>query len=547
MRIALAQVNLHVGNFTENTRQIIETIQQAQAVGAHLVVFSELSICGYPPRDLLLSDEFVRQCRDSVNKIAEHCTQIAAIVGGPDQNTSPDGKRLFNAAFFLENGKVSHVYHKGLLPDYDVFDEYRYFEPATTFKTIMFRGRRIALTICEDLWNLNQQPLYSFNPMDFLLKENPDLMISISASPFSWNRVQERMLTMSGNARKYNLPLFYLNQVGCHTELIFDGGSAVYNSQGMLVDCFEPFKADLRVYDLDEVNADPGKPLPALSDDEQRSKLIYQALVMGVRDYFVKSGIKKAILGLSGGLDSALVLVLACHALGKENVWAILMPGPYSSDHSVEDARQLAQNLDVKYDIISINTITDTLDQVLKPLFKGTSPDITEENLQARARAIVLMGLSNKFGHMLLNTSNKSEAAVGYGTLYGDMAGGLSVIGDVYKTQAYELANYINSLGDIIPENIISKPPSAELRPDQKDTDSLPEYSVLDEILYCYIEKQMSKKQIVDSGFEMNLVSRVINMVDKSEFKRLQSPPILRVSSKAFGPGRQMPIVAKYL
>jgi NAD+ synthase (glutamine-hydrolysing) len=546
MRIALAQIYLHIGHFEYNTSRIIEAIDEARAQGADLVVFPEMTVCGYPPRDMLLFDEFILQCRKHIDLIAAHCKEIAAVVGGPDFNPNPSGKRLYNAAFFLENGEVAQVYHKGLLPTYDVFDEYRYFEPATTFNTISFQGKRIALTVCEDIWNLGRHPLYPFNPMDQMMKEGPDLMINISASPFSWNRGPERLFMVSENARKYKLPLFYANQVGAHTELIFDGGSAVFNPEGDLVETFEPFCEGVKVFDLDAVTAHPGNPIPALISQEEKDSLIYQALVLGIKEYFKNTGIKKAILGLSGGLDSALVLVLAAEALGKENVWAVLLPGPFSSDHSVDDARQLSENLGVKYDIISINPVVESLQNTLEPHFAGLPSGIAEENLQARARAIILMGLSNKFGHMLLNTSNKSEAAVGYGTLYGDMCGGLAVIGDVYKTEAYDLARYINRNQELIPENIITKPPSAELKPNQKDTDSLPEYDVLDAILFKYIERQMGAAEIIAAGHDQQVVEKVLHMVNSNEYKRQQTPPILRVSSKAFGPGRLMPVVAKY-
>lgn len=546
MRIALAQVDLHIGNFQYNTRQIIQSIEQAREQGADLVVFSELAVCGYPARDLLLSDDFISHCQRSIHQIASHCKGIAAVVGGPDLNTSPRGKRLYNAAFFMELGKVTHVYHKGLLPDYDVFDEYRYFEPSLHFKTIPFMGKKIALTICEDIWNLGHQPLYAFNPMDHLVEEKPELMVNISASPFSWNRTLERLQMVSENASRYRLPMFYVNQFGAHTELLFDGGTAVFNPAGRLVDVFEPFRPGLRLYELDQVLAHPGVPLADEISNQEKNRLIYEALVLGIKEYFGKTGLKKAILGLSGGLDSALVLALAVKALGKENVWAVLLPGPYSSQHSVEDALQMARALEVQHDIISINSTVEVLNQSLDPWFANSPQGIAEENLQARARAIILMGLSNKFGHMLLNTSNKSEIAVGYGTLYGDMCGGLSVIGDIYKTQAYELSHYINSMDQVIPQNILEKAPSAELKPDQKDSDSLPEYHVLDPILFCYIEKQMSPEQIIRKGHDAAVVNRVIPLVNANEYKRQQSAPVLRVSSKSFGPGRQFPIVAKY-
>ncbi len=546
MKIALAQLNFIVGHFEHNTRLMIDALAQAKSRGVDLVVFSELSVCGYPPRDLLEMDYFIDQCEEAVKNVAAHCYNIAAIVGGPSRNLQAFGKRLLNSAFLLSNGLVEAVYHKGLLPTYDVFDEYRYFEPALSFKTIPFRGKRIALTICEDLWNLDEPALYRNSPMDELIKEKPDLMINISASPFAWSHLADRHFTFSENARKYKLPLFVSNQIGGHAELLFDGKSAAYNPLGGLVGCIDSFSEGIKVFDLEEVS---GSKVPAsvmtLSESE-KNEIIYRALVFGIKEYFGKLGLKKAILGLSGGLDSALTLVLAAEALGPENCRAVLLPGPFSSDHSVADAKLLARNLGVPYDIISINETVDALQQSLEPHFKGTPAGIAEENLQARARAVILMGLANKFGYVLLNTSNKSEAAVGYGTLYGDMCGGLAVIGDIYKTEAYSLARFINREKEVIPYNTIDKPPSAELKPDQRDTDSLPPYEILDKILSQYIERKMSPEEIAASGHDMELVKKVLRMVNNNEYKRHQTPPILRVSKKAFGSGRKMPLVARF-
>ena len=546
MKIALAQHNYLIGDFSGNKSRIIESINVAIEQGADLVVFSELAVCGYPPADLLEFDSFVVNCKEAIDNIASHCNGIAAIVGAPSFNPGLKGKRLFNSAYVLKNGRVDSLCHKGLLPDYDVFDEYRYFEPASEFNIVDLNGVKIALTVCEDLWNMNQSPLYSNSPMEQLSKQNPDIIINISASPFSYNHAIERKTTMCANALNYNIPLINVNQVGAHTELLFDGGSLVINSRGGVVAELSFFNEDFRIFNLDEVDKLPECSFSRTQSKEEKYALIYNALIMGIKDYFRKLGFQKAILGLSGGLDSALVLALAVEALGKDNVWAILMPGPFSSEHSVYDAIKIADNLNVKYDIISINDTYNTLIKTLESNFKDTSFGIAEENLQARARAIILMGLSNKFGHVLLNTSNKSEAAVGYGTLYGDMCGGLSVIGDVYKTEAYELANYINKEKAIIPENIIIKPPSAELRPNQKDSDSLPEYSELDQILRHYIENRMSQNEIVALGFNEDVVKRVLYLVNVNEYKRHQTAPVLRISGKAFGIGRRMPIVARY-
>ncbi|MBS4035800.1 MAG: NAD+ synthase [Ignavibacterium sp.] len=546
MKIALAQHNYIIGDFSGNKSRIIESINLAIEQGADVVVFSELAVCGYPPADLLEFDSFIINCKEAIENIASHCIGIAAIVGAPSFNPKLKGKRLFNSAYVLKDGKIDSLYHKGLLPDYDVFDEYRYFEPATEFNIIELNGVKIALTVCEDLWNMNQSPMYSNSPMEQLSKQNPDIIINISASPFSYDHAIERKTTMCANALHYNIPLINVNQVGAHTELLFDGGSLVINSRGGVVAELSFFNEDFRVFDMDEVDNLPEYSFSKTQSKEEKCALIYNALIMGIKDYFRKLGFQKAILGLSGGLDSALVLALAVEALGNDNVWAVLMPGPYSSEHSVDDAICIANNLNVKYDIIPINDTYNILIKTLAPNFNGTSFGIAEENLQARARAIILMGLSNKFGNVLLNTSNKSEAAVGYGTLYGDMCGGLSVIGDVYKTEVYELAEFINGEKEIIPRNTILKPPSAELRPNQKDSDSLPEYDVLDQILRHYIEDRMSKDEIVSLGFDKDVVSKAVHLVNINEYKRYQTAPVLRISGKAFGIGRRMPIVARY-
>jgi len=544
MRVALAQINFHVGNFSYNLNKMVQAIKDARKQYADLIVFSELSVCGYPPRDLLYSDRFLEECMDTVRQLAKICTDIGAIVGGPSRNENKGGKKLYNSAFLLYDGAIQEVYHKGLLPTYDVFNEYRYFEPAKEFNTINFRGKRIAITICEDIWNINAMGMYPVNPPDILARQNPDMIINISASPFAWNHRPQRLQVLVENAAKYKVPLFSANLVGGQTDLLFDGASAVCNADGKLVDVMPGFEEAVRVYSLDEVNDHQGIEPPLVSSGSVKYRLMKQALVMGIRDYFKKTGIKKAILGLSGGLDSALTLVLAVEALGKENVWAVLLPGPYSSDHSVTDAMQLASNLGVKHSTIPIGDLVKSFDKSLEPYFAGTASGIAEENIQARARAVILMGLSNKFGYMLLNTSNKSEAAVGYGTLYGDMCGGLAVIGDVYKTEAYGLARLINEKEEVIPHNTIVKPPSAELKPDQRDTDSLPPYEVLDPILFRLLEQQEDPSSIIADGADERLVRKIARMVFMNEYKRFQSPPILRVSPKCLGIGREMPLEA---
>ncbi|MCX2576016.1 NAD+ synthase [Pedobacter sandarakinus] len=544
MKIALAQLNYHIGNFEANTKTIIDHISLAKARGADLVVFAELAICGYPPRDYLEFEDFINRCELAALEIAQHCIEIACIIGLPIKNDVLQGKDLFNAAYFIADGEIKAITKKALLPTYDVFDEYRYFEPATAFKCIDFKGKRIALTICEDLWNINDNPLYVSNPMDELIKESPDVMINIAASPFSYTHDEERIKVLSGNATKYQLPLFYVNQVGAQTEIIFDGGSLVFDADGSMKAEMKYFEEDLQVFDLDEiVNVRNKYPQPdRLTDIEQ----IHDALVLGIKDYFAKSGFTKAVLGLSGGIDSAVVCALAAKALGAEHVMAVLMPSKFSSDHSVQDALDLVRNLGCMHEIIPIKDVTDAFDTIMAPAFKDLPFNLAEENIQARIRGIINMAMSNKFGYILLNTSNKSECAVGYGTLYGDMCGALGVIGDVYKTQVFALAKFINKAQEIIPLNTIVKPPSAELRPDQKDSDSLPEYDILDQILYQHIEKKQGSKAIIEQGFDEALVHRILKMVNIAEFKRYQTPPILRVSPKAFGMGRRMPIVGKY-
>jgi NAD+ synthase (glutamine-hydrolysing) len=545
MKIALAQLNYHIGNFEYNTRKITDHIHQARAMGADLVVFAELAICGYPPRDFLEFDEFIGLCEEAAQEIAAHCQDIACIVGLPVKNEILAGKDLYNAAYFIAEGQIKAIVKKALLPNYDVFDEYRYFEPASQFDCIEFKGRKIALTICEDLWNINNNPLYVSNPMDELIKQGPDLMINIAASPFSYLHDEERVVVLADNARKYQLPLLYVNQIGAQTEIVFDGGSLVVDSQGNVVDEMSYFKEEMRVYELQGNVVAGHHPIERrhVPDIEQ----IHDALILGIKDYFSKSGFTKAVLGLSGGIDSAVVCALACRALGPENVMAVLMPSKYSSDHSIKDALDLVENFGCKHEIIAIKEVADAFDHILAPAFSGQPFNLTEENIQARCRGIIVMAMSNKFGYILLNTSNKSECAVGYGTLYGDMCGAIGVIGDVYKTQVYQLANYINKEKEIIPVNSIVKPPSAELRPGQKDSDSLPEYDELDKILFQYIEQKQSSSAIIAQGFNEALVRRVIKMVNTAEFKRYQTPPILRVSPKAFGMGRRMPIVGKYL
>ena len=545
MKIALAQLNYHVGNFDSNTEKIIAAINSARQKGADLVVFAELAVCGYPAADFLEFTEFIELCRQSAEKIKKSCTGIACIIGLPTKNPKVQGKDLYNSAYFIDNGEIKAEVHKALLPNYDVFDEYRYFEPATTFKCIELKGQKIALTICEDMWNINDNPMYLDEPMNELIKEKPVLMINIAASPFSYNHDEERVLILGDNCRRFDLPLLYVNQVGAQTEIIFDGGSLVFDREGQLLDEMAYFKEEIKLYEFKDGVILHHKPI--LHTNQNDIEQIHGALLLGIKDYFIKSGFSKAVLGLSGGIDSALVCALASEALGPDNVTAILMPSEYSSDHSIEDALALVNNLGCKHEVIPIKEAVTAFKSMMQPAFDSLPANVAEENIQARCRAIVVMAMSNKFGHILLNTSNKSECAVGFGTLYGDMAGAIAVLGDVYKTQCYKLAEFINREHEIIPKNSILKPPSAELSPGQKDSDSLPDYEVLDKILFEYIELKKSSEAIIAQGFDEELVRRILKMVNVAEFKRKQAPPILRVSPKAFGSGRRMPIVGKYL
>jgi NAD+ synthase (glutamine-hydrolysing) len=548
MKIALAQLNYHIGNFESNTEKIISAIEKSRKENVDLVVFSELAICGYPPKDLLERKDFIEKTNAALQKVAEACTDIAAVVGGPSINPNPKGKNLYNSAYFIVDGKIESIQNKTLLPNYDIFDEYRYFQPNTEFSLVELKGKKIAITICEDLWekqpvdnNFAKSELYNISPMEELSKLNPDFVVNIAASPFSYNQQDHRTNILKSAAENYQLPVFYVNQIGAHTELIFDGDSLVMNSKGDVACRLKYFEEDYQIVDLDQV-----ENLKVEQNEEDYIEKIHDALVLGLKDYFGKMGFKQATLGLSGGIDSAVTVVLAERALGKENVRVLLMPSEFSSDHSVKDAVDLAENLGIQYEIVAIQDIFSEFQKSLAPLFGDLPFNVAEENIQARIRGTLVMGLSNKFGHILLNTSNKSEAAVGYGTLYGDMNGGLSVLGDVYKTDVFKMAWFMNKDQEIIPVNTILKPPSAELRPDQKDSDSLPDYDILDGILYRYIEKNMSSEEIIADGFDKNTVEKAIRLVNMNEYKRFQTPPILRVSSKAFGFGRKIPLVAKH-
>ena len=544
MKVAIAQLNFHIGDFEGNVKKMAEAVESAKEEKADIICFSELATCGYPARDFLDFDDFIDLCENAIIELTALAVDIAIVVGSPSRNPVPEGKDLYNSVYFLANKQIKHVQHKALLPTYDVFDEYRYFEPANKFELVEYRDKKIALTVCEDIWNIgNNNPIYTVCPLDEVIGQKPDFVINVSASPFNYQKGQDRIEIVKENLKRYSVPMFYINHVGAQTELIFDGGSIVGSPNGKIHAEMPYFTESLQYFDLDDViNNDK-----ELVQEKDKIALIHEALLLGIKDYFGKLGFKKTILGLSGGIDSAVTAVLAARALGKDNVRVILMPSQYSSDHSVNDARQLAMNLGIQYDIMPIESIYQSYEEILTPHFYGTEANVTEENIQARIRGMLLMSISNKFGNIVLNTSNKSEMAVGYGTLYGDMCGGISVLGDVYKTEVFALAKYINKDKEVIPINSITKPPSAELRPDQKDSDSLPPYDILDDILFEYIENTKGPDEIIEMGYNAKLVRRILRMVNINEFKRYQTAPVLRVSRKAFGMGRRLPIVGKYL
>lgn len=548
MKISLSQQNYILGDFEHNTSKIIRDIERAIADKAELIVFSELCLTGYPPTDFFYFEHYYQHIERCMERLYPYSSQIGILIGAPRRNLVREGKDYFNSTFLIYKEKIQAVVDKTLLPTYDIFDEYRYFEPNKVFNCVDFKGKKLAITICEDIWDIDMpNPLYQKSPMEELCKQSPDLMINLSASPFSYNHSEERKEVVKANCLKYKIPMVYCSSVGAQTEQVFDGGSMICNQKGELIYELTYFQEDYACVDLDNISS-PIQIQPVLEKVERK----YQALVLGIRDYFQKIGMKKAILGLSGGIDSALTLAIAAEALGAENVLSVMMPSQYSSDHSVNDALQICKNLGSPYETIAIKDNYEAIVTSLQPVFGDKPEDLTEENIQARIRGLLLMAISNKHGHLLLNTSNKSEVAVGYGTLYGDMCGALAVLGDIYKTEVYEMCTFINEKSqlksgkDIIPQNTITKPPSAELRPGQKDQDSLPPYDILDAILYQYINKEKGQAEIVSQGFDSALVERIFKMVNRNEFKRFQTPPIIRVSSKAFGFGRRIPIVARF-
>ena len=544
MKIALGQINPTVGDFSGNATKIIDFSRRAQAAGAGLIVFPELSVCGYPPRDLVERPSFVTHNREAAERIAAQTKGIAVICGLVTPADSDAGKSVMNSAALLMDGKIAFLQSKMLLPTYDVFDEMRNFAPARKQELFPFCGNRMALTICEDAWNDKQfwvKRLYTVDPVEALIQAGANFVLNISASPFWIGKRELRRDMLASIARQHNVPVVLVNQVGGNDSLVFDGSSLVLNREGNVIAQGRSFEEDLIYFDSQTLT---GEMHEQVAGDEASA---YSALVLGTRDYIQKCGFQKAIVGLSGGIDSALTAVIAADAVGAENVIGVGMPGPYSSPGSIADARALARNLGIRFELLSINPAYEAYRQILSGVFAGLPQDVTEENIQSRARGAVLMALSNKFGAIVLSTGNKSELGVGYCTLYGDMVGGLAVISDVPKTLVYRLSAYVNSRRPVIPQASLEKAPSAELRPDQKDSDSLPPYEILDAILEDYIEDSQSAEQIAaDRKFDIELVKRVIRMVDRAEYKRQQAAPGLKISPKAFGYGRRVPIAAKF-
>jgi NAD+ synthase (glutamine-hydrolysing) len=543
VKIALGQINPTIGDFTGNSKKIIESSRQALALGAEMVLFPELAVCGYPPRDLLEKPAFVERSQRTVNEIAQAVPQIAIVCGFVSPAKVETGKSVMNSAAVLRDGAVQFVQSKMLLPTYDVFDEVRYFDPAESQKLLPLAGKQFALTICEDAWNDKHfwhRRLYRVDPVDELLHAGGNVVLNISASPFHLGKRELRRQMLETIARDNKVPVLFVNQVGGNDSLIFDGSSMVIAPDGRIVAQAKSFAEDLVVFDTETMQGDMHEQI-AVGEASA-----YAALVLGTRDYVRKCGFSKVVIGLSGGIDSALTAAIAVDALGKENVTGIAMPSQYSSEHSIKDARELACKLGIRFEVVPIGGIFDGYRKALAPLFAGMPEDVAEENIQSRVRGNILMAFSNKFGALVLTTGNKSEVGVGYCTLYGDMVGGLGVISDVPKTMVYSLSRYVNSLKPVIPQSTIDKPPSAELRPGQKDSDTLPPYEVLDNILEDYVEDYRTAEQIAaDRGYEVRLVRDVVRMIERSEYKRQQAAPGLKITPKAFGFGRRFPIAQK--
>lgn len=546
MKIGIAQINTTVGDLSGNKQRILNAYRHLAAKGAELIIYPELAVCGYPPRDLLLKSRFVDDTMKTLAEIAQKTGDVPAVIGCVEPSNRKGTKHLlYNAAAWCESGEIKAIAHKSLLPNYDIFDEKRYFEPTEKPLVHEWNGKKIGITICEDIWNTlpkTADRYYESDPVATLAEQSIDLLLNLSASPWHEGKNETREALIKNVSERCRCPVVYCNSIGGNDELIFDGNSCVQYPEKDMIVVLNAFQEDLRVIDIKA----PESLLPSKKPAPDNSEAIHDALVLGLRDYAQKSGFRKTLIGLSGGIDSAVVASLASKALGAGNVIGVALPSAISSQHSRDDAASLARNLQIEYHELSIADVVASAEATLAPLFKGLKKDTAEENIQARSRGLLLMALSNKFGALLLTTGNKSELAVGYCTLYGDMCGGLAVISDVPKMKVYELACYINKDGEIIPENTIAKPPSAELSPDQKDEDSLPPYPILDEILRLYIEEGLASAEIIDSGYGEAVVRDIIREVDLNEYKRKQAAPGLKITPLAFGVGRRIPIVQKY-
>jgi NAD+ synthase (glutamine-hydrolysing) len=556
MKICLAQINPTVGAFEQNVKKICRFINTAKKKGADLIVFPEMCIVGYPPKDLLELSGFVDSNLKALEEVKKNVTGISAIVGFVDRNVGHRGKNLYNAAAYINNKEIISRHYKSLLPTYDVFDEDRYFEPAHSISLAKISGRRSGISICEDAWGANvvwPGKIHHKDPVESMVRQGAEIIINISASPFTIGKQDERLKMLTSHAKKYNVPIVFVNQIGGNDDLVFDGNSLVINKKGVIVDKALSFEEDLLMVEFKgpDISAGGSKPSSVgkrtqAGADEGEIESVYDALVLGTRDYVRKCGFKKAVIGLSGGIDSAVTAVIAARALGKGKVLGVTMPSGFSSKGSVKDSKALAKRLGIAFENIPIKSVYNAYTRTLSDMFTGLPFDVTEENLQARIRGKILMAISNKYGYLVLTTGNKSELAVGYCTLYGDMCGGLAVISDIPKTMVYDIAEYINRKKEIIPIDTIEKPPSAELRPDQKDQDSLPPYDILDGVLRAYVEESKDIDDIVGIGFNETLVKDIIKKVDTNEYKRKQAAPGLKVTSKAFGTGRRMPLAQRY-
>jgi NAD+ synthase (glutamine-hydrolysing) len=556
VKICLAQINPTIGAFKQNTRKICKFINAARKKGADLVIFPEMSVVGYPPKDMLEFTGFVDRNLKALEEVKNSVTGISAIVGFVDRNVAPRGKALYNAAAYIKNRKIVSRHYKSLLPTYDVFDEDRYFEPTHNISIAKISGRKFGISICEDAWGTDvvwPGTLHHKDPIECMIRQGAEIIINISASPFTIGKQDTRLKMLINHVNRYHVPIVFVNQIGGNDDLVFDGSSVVINKKGVIVERALNFEEDLLMVEFkgSDVRACIGKSksvrkaIPARTG-EGEVELVYKALVLGTRDYVKKCGFKKAVIGLSGGIDSAVTAVIATRALGRDKVLGVTMPSSFSSKGSVEDSEMLAERLGIDLETIPIKSVYNAYTKTLSSVFKGLPFDVTEENLQARIRGKILMAISNKFGYLVLTTGNKSELAVGYCTLYGDMCGGLAVISDIPKTMVYDLARYINRKKEIIPTDTIEKPPSAELRPNQKDQDSLPPYDVLDGVLRAYVEESKDVGDIVGMGYDESFVKDIVSKVDRNEYKRKQAAPGLKVTTKAFGTGRRMPLAQRY-